>query len=97
MSDNKKTKNAKKIEDFDLEKIIGGTTLDDTDSNLEEVIELAGNVGKTVQNLSNTLELVYKAAETNTCPFCNDKILPLADKCKPSDFLKHAKIKHYSK
>ena len=96
MSENKK-KSAKKIEDADLEKIGGGTALDDVDSTFEDIIETTQNVGKTVQNITNSLELVYKAAETNTCPLCNRPILPGVEKCKPSDFLRHAKTVHYSK
>ena len=93
MAEKKKYEEAMKIDDSELEKIIGGLSTEDQ----EKINEALADVGKTVKNITDTLELVYNAAETNTCPICKDKSLPLVDKCKPSDFLNHVKLVHYSK
>ena len=87
----------KRIEDGDLDKVAGGYTKEEKEAFLEEVDETIKNVGKSVQNLGNTLELISKAAETNTCPICNKPILPGATTCQPVDFIRHAKLVHYSK
>ena len=48
--------------------------------------------------MSNNLEGLFRkidnAAETNTCPYCNQQIIPGADKCDPNDVINHVATTH---
>ena len=94
MAENKDIKNIISIADSDLEKIIGGLSPEEADAALEEVGELLNDVGKTAQNVGSAISKLAVAVKTNTCPYCNNKILPGADKCSAKDFYDHYQIFH---
>ena len=75
----------------DLEKALSP---EEADAAIEEIGELIYDVGKTAQNAGSAFSKLAKAISTNTCPYCNNKILPGASSCTARDFYDHYKIFH---
>ena len=97
MAENKIIEDAKKIEDKDLDKVSGGYTPEELEPVMDDLDALLKGAGNVFHSLSEALQMINEAAETNTCPICKEKIIPLADKCKPEDFLNHFMVVHDNK
>ena len=42
----------------------------------------------------NSYNVIKKAIDTNTCPVCNQQIIPDAKKCVATDFFAHVRSAH---
>ena len=94
MAENNKIENAKKIEDGDLEKVSGGITSEDVKEAGKDINEAIMSIANFFEKFGDLIQLIKTAIDTNTCPICNQKILPLAKKCELTDFVDHIKAAH---
>ena len=91
MAENKKIF---KIEDGDLEKISGGLSAQDYEKAANDIAAALQGVGIILANIGDLLQLIKTAMDTNTCPICNQKIIPGAESCELMDFVQHIKVAH---
>jgi len=83
MAENNKIENTKQIEGDELNKVTGGTTVDDLKDDLFKFFD--------------GFEVIINATKTNTCPICSQKIVPNAENCDLKDFTEHYSAVHYNK
>ena len=84
-----------KIDDSDLEKISGGDfTPQDCEKAANEIAAALQGAGIILVRIGDLLQLIKTAMDTNTCPICNQKIIPNAEKCELMELLKHVKETH---
>lgn len=84
-----------KIDDSDLEKISGGDlTPQDCEKVANEIAAALQGAGLILARISDLLQLIKTAMDTNTCPICNQKIIPGAESCELMDFVQHIKVAH---
>ena len=91
MAENKKIF---KIEDGDLEKISGGLSAQDYEKAANDIAAALQGVGIILANIGDLLQLIKTAMDTNTCPICNQNIIPGAKSCELMDFVQHIKVAH---
>ena len=91
MAENKKIF---KIEDGDLEKISGGLSAQDYEKAANDIAAALQGVGIILANIGDLLQLIKTAMDTNTCPICNQNIIPGAGSCELMDFVQHIKVAH---
>ena len=91
MAENKKIF---KIEDGDLEKISGGLSAQDYEKAANDIAAALQGVGIILANIGDLLQLIKTAMDTNTCPICNQNIIPGAESCELTDFVQHIKVAH---
>lgn len=91
MAENKKIF---KIEDGDLEKISGGLSAQDYEKAANDIAAALQGVGIILANIGDLLQLIKTAMDTNTCPICNQNIIPGAESCELMDFVQHIKVAH---
>ena len=95
MEENNKNNYTKIIEDSDLEKISGGDlTPQDCEKVANEIAAALQGAGIILVRIGDLLQLIKTAMDTNTCPICNQKIIPGAESCELMDFVQHIKIAH---
>jgi hypothetical protein len=94
MAENNKIENTKIVEDSDLNKVSGGLTAEDYQKGANQVEDVIKGIGTILEKFGDMLQLIKTAIDTNTCPICNQKILPLAEKCELTDFVDHIKAAH---
>ena len=84
-----------KFDDSDLEKISGGDcTPQDCEKFANEIAAALQGVGIILAGIGDLLQLIKTAMDTNTCPICNQKIIPGAESCELMDFVQHIKVAH---
>ena len=83
MTENMNTGNIKQIEDDAIESVSGGTTVEDLKRDADCFFEGLGEI--------------VEATKINTCPICNQKIIPDAEKCGLEDFIHHYSAVHSKK
>ena len=86
--------NIKIIEESDLSKISGGLSAYDYEKATNDIASALKGVGIIIEKLGDLLLIINNAMETNTCPICNQKIVPNAEKCELMELLKHVKETH---
>lgn len=86
--------NTKIIEESDLSKISGGLSAYDYEKAANDIASALKGVGVIIEKLGDLLLIINNAMETNTCPICNQKIVPNAEKCELMELLKHVKETH---
>ena len=86
--------NTKIIEDSDLDKVAGGLSIQDYENAINGIAAALRGAGTVLGNLSDVLQLIKTSMDTNTCPICNQKIVPLAENCELMDLINHIKIAH---
>ena len=91
MAENKKIF---KIEDGDLEKISGGLSAQDYEKAANDIAAALQGVGIILANIGDLLQLIKTAMDTNTCPICNQNIIPGAESCELMDFVQHINVAH---
>jgi len=94
-----KYENAKYISDDELKGVAGGDyepekILQERADDLQALLVALGN---SFENLGETLQLLQKMIETNTCPFCSATITPGAEKADIEDFVNHYLLAHTNK
>ena len=94
MAENNKINKSFKIEDSDLDKISGGLSAQDYEKAANDIAATLRGVGVIVEKLGDLLMIINTAMETNTCPICNQKIIPGAERCELMDLLQHFKATH---
>lgn len=94
MTENNKVNNTKIIEESDLSKISGGLSAYDYEKAANDIASALKGVGVIIEKLGDLLLIINNAMETNTCPICNQKIVPNAEKCELMELLKHVKETH---
>ncbi|MCR5096869.1 MAG: hypothetical protein K6A70_09090 [Erysipelotrichaceae bacterium] len=85
------------IEDTDLNKVSGG--VDPVIPELTNSSDLIIDAIKSLNNkffgtIGELFQLIKTSSDTNTCPICNQQIIPNAEKCEPMDFINHVKANH---
>ena len=88
--------NKKIIEDSDLNKVAGGLSVQDVENAANDVEGALKGIGMILDKFTDLLQLIKKTMGTNTCPICNQSIVPLAEKCELTDFVQHIKAAHPS-
>ena len=84
-----------KIDDSDLEKISGGDcTLQDCEKAANDIAAALQAAGIILARIGDLLQLIKTAMDTNTCPICNQIIIPGAESCELMDFVQHIKVAH---
>ena len=78
------------ILDEQLKEIAGGVTED-------EIYDIFRGLSDAANSLAAILQHIKTAAETNTCPICNEQIIPGASRCEYKEVIQHVKLFHYSK
>lgn len=86
--------NIKIIEESDLSKISGGISVYDCEKAANDIAAALKGVGVIIEKFGDLLLIINNAMETNTCPICNQKIVPNAEKCELMELLKHVKETH---
>ena len=86
--------NTKIIEESDLSKISGGLSAYDYEKAANDIASALKGVGVIIEKLGDLLQIINTAMETNTCPICNQKIIPGAESCELMDFVQHIKVAH---
>ncbi len=75
-----KMDNERKLFEEQLKSVVGGDALED--------------FFKLLEGLGLAASKLKEGADTNTCPLCNAKIIPGAEKCTTEDILKHVNDVH---
>ena len=94
MTEYNKSEIKKLIEDNDLGKVSGGLTGQDVKDAADDIAEVLKGIGTLAEKFGDLLQLIKTAIDTNTCPLCNQDIVPLAEKCELMDFVNHIKAAH---
>ncbi len=89
--------NKKIIEDSDLNKVSGGLSAQDYEKAACDIVDVLKGVGEVFEKFGDLLQLIKTAMDTNTCPICNQSIIPLAENCELMDFVQHIKAAHSDK
>lgn len=94
MMENNKIDNTRIIEDGDLNNVSGGLSAQDYEKAANDIAATLKGVGVILEKFGDLLQIIKTSLDTNTCPLCNQKIVPLAEQCELNDFLQHVKTTH---
>ena len=82
------------IEESELNKVTGGIYIRDIEKSADDIAEVLRGVGAIFSSLGELLQLIQTSMETNTCPACKQKIVPLAEQCDLLELINHIKVAH---
>lgn len=82
------------IEESELNKVTGGIYIRDIEKSADDIAEVLRGVGAIFSGLGELLQLLQTSMETNTCPVCKQKIVPLAEQCDLLELINHIKVAH---